>query len=100
MRGIKPSVASVAAVSSVESLASATSYLGGGERAKTASRVSARSLKIWVSDVCLSPKFCAKIAGVKTIQIALNLAYFLRFEVLEKEGCQHDQATRSISHAP
>src|SRR5438552_6529693 len=30
----------------------------------------------------LLPKFCAKIAGVKTIQIAPNLAYFLRFEVL------------------
>jgi hypothetical protein len=48
----------------------------------------------------LTPKFCAKIAGVKTIQIASNLAYFLRFEVLETEGCQHDKATRSISHAP
>jgi len=48
----------------------------------------------------LLPKFCAKIAGVKTIQIAPNLAYFLRFEVLETEGCQHDKATRSISNAP
>ena len=47
----------------------------------------------------LTPKFCAKIAGVKTIQIAPNLAYFLRFEVLETEGGQHDKATRSISDA-
>lgn len=52
------------------------------------------------ADFDLLPKFCAKIAGVKTIQIASNLAYFLRFEVLETEGCQHDKATRSISHAP
>jgi hypothetical protein len=48
----------------------------------------------------LKPKFCAKIVGVKTIQIAPNLAYFLRFEVLAMEGCQHDKATRSISNAP
>jgi hypothetical protein len=49
--------------------------------------------------ITLRPKFCAKIAGVKTIQIAPNLAYFLRFEVLETEECQHDKATRSISNA-
>src|SRR5438270_3675495 len=48
----------------------------------------------------VSPKFCAKIVGVKTIQIAPNLAYFLRFEVLDTEGCQHDKATRPISNAP
>ena len=48
----------------------------------------------------VTPKFCAKIAGVKTIQIAPNLAYFLRFEVLDTEGCQHDKATRPLSNAP
>ena len=51
MRVIKPSLASVGAVSSVYSLASATRYLGVGALAKAAIRASARSLKIGVSDV-------------------------------------------------
>ena len=61
--------------------------------------LSAPGTPLWWA-VGFIPKFCAKIVGVKTIQIAPNLAYFLRFEVLDTEGCQHDKATRPISNAP
>ena len=47
----KPSLASVEAVSSLYSVASATRYLGGGALAKAALRAAARSLTIGVSDV-------------------------------------------------
>jgi hypothetical protein len=54
MRGIKPRLASVAAVSAGESLAAATRYRGVGALAEADIKASARACNIWVSEVWAS----------------------------------------------
>jgi hypothetical protein len=47
----------------------------------------------------LTPKFCAKIGGIQTIQMSSTVAYYLRFEVHKMEVCHDDKTTGSIGDA-
>jgi hypothetical protein len=47
----------------------------------------------------VTPKFCAKIEGIQTIQMSSKVAYYLRFEVHEPEVCHDDKTTGSIGDA-
>jgi hypothetical protein len=39
----------------------------------------------------VTPKFCAKIGGIKTMKIDPQLAYYRHFEGLKPEICQHEK---------
>ena len=48
----------------------------------------------------MTPKFCAKIEGVETINLGSKVAYDLRFEDPKTEVCHQDKATESVRDAP